>query len=85
MMTLTLPNDESNIQFEKTMLAMVTFGIGEIVGCIFIGRVIDKMGSKKAVYFTSTIVILMTAVTLAFIIIGKFNFLAFLLCFMWGL
>jgi predicted MFS family arabinose efflux permease len=30
----------------KSMLAMVSLGIGEIVGAIFIGQVIDKIGNR---------------------------------------
>ncbi len=30
------------------MMAMVIFGIGELIGCFFIGLIVDKKGSKFA-------------------------------------
>lgn len=38
----------SNTRFEYSMLAMVVFGIGEIVGGLLIGQVVDRKSSKLA-------------------------------------
>lgn len=32
----------------KSMFSMVSLGIGEIVGSLFIGQVIDKLGNRYA-------------------------------------
>jgi len=66
------------------MLAMVLFGIGEILGCFFIGYIVDKKGSKIAVLVNLCVMALMTTVTLIFIIVFKFNWIAFVMCFLWG-
>lgn len=66
------------------MLAMVVFGVGEVVGCFFIGQVIDKYGSKAATLVILALLTIMAALTLAFIGVWKFNFLAYLMCLAWG-
>ena len=37
-------------------MVMMAFGLGEILGCFFLGYIVDKFGSKKAV--TANLVIL---------------------------
>jgi predicted MFS family arabinose efflux permease len=39
------------------MLAMVVFGIGELCGCLFIGKIIDKTNSKFAAIVDVIIII----------------------------
>ena len=67
------------------MLAMVCFGFGEIIGCFFIGWIVDKYGSKLAVVCNLFIMLSMGAFTVAFILVYKFNWLAYLMCLMWGI
>ncbi len=66
------------------MLAMVNFGVGEILGCFFIGAIADKFGSKIAVIFNVCIIVLMTLSTLSFIYAYEFGWMAFLMTFLWG-
>lgn len=42
---------------------MVAFGAGEVLGCYFIGWVVDKFGSKKTAYVNIGVCIAMTAAT----------------------
>ena len=63
---------------------MVAFGVGEVLGCFFIGFIVDRLGSKIAVYFNELIILIMTVFTIAFIIVFEYNILAFIMCFMWG-
>jgi MFS family permease len=44
----TIPGDDTNDKFMKSMFAMVALGIGEMVGGLFIGQIIDRYGNKKA-------------------------------------
>jgi MFS family permease len=46
---------------------MTGLGIGEIIGGLFIGYVVDKFGTKTAIVCNFIIIILMNAITLAFI------------------
>lgn len=66
------------------MLAMVLFGVGEILGCFYIGFIVDRYGSKAAIFHNLAIMLIMGGITMAFILVYKFNFLAYLMCFIWG-
>jgi predicted MFS family arabinose efflux permease len=81
--TITGSND-TDIKLEKSMLAMIVFGVGEVCGCLFIGQMIDNYGSKMVSLINVAIIVLMTFVTLAFLGINQFNLLAFLMTFLWG-
>ena len=52
--TDTLPEDE---KFELSMLAMVSLGVGEIVGAIGMGIIVDKIGSKKSCWINVILVL----------------------------
>lgn len=86
MMSDTLEKDgrDEHNQFKLPMLAMVLFGVGEIIGCFYIGLIVDRYGSKVATIHNLFIILIMAGFTFAFIIVYKFNWLAFVMCFMWG-
>ena len=67
------------------MIAMVLFGLGEILGCFYIGFIVDRWGSKRAAFHNIVIVLIMGGITMGFIVQYEFGALAFLMCFMWGL
>ena len=75
---------QADQQFKATM-AMVAFGVGEVLGCFFIGWVVDRFGSRNAAWTNVTICLIMTALTLVFLILNEYNALAFVMCFMWGI
>ena len=64
---------------------MIAFGVGEILGCFFIGWVVDKFGSRKAAWVNVGICAIMTGVTLAFLMVNEYNALAYAMTFMWGI
>ena len=66
------------------MLAMVLFGVGEVLGCFFIGFFIDRYGSRVAAIVNVVIIVIMGGVTVGFILVFKYNALAFIMCFFWG-
>ncbi len=66
------------------LLAMVLFGVGEILGSFFIGFFIDKIGSKLTVFINLAIIAIMGGVTLGYILVEKWNVLAWFMCFFWG-
>lgn len=76
--------NDSSKKLERSMIAMVIFGVGEVCGCVFIGQMIDSCGSKFVSIINVFIILAMTIVTLGFIGINQFNLLAFLMTFMWG-
>ena len=86
MMSDSLQQDgkDEHDQFKLSMLAMVLFGVGEILGCFFIGFIVDRYGSKVATVFNLFIILIMGLLTIGFIHNYKYGALAFLMCFFWG-
>ena len=71
-------------RFELANYAFIMFGLGEILGCFFIGYIVDKYGSRPATYANIVIMSVMTAITILSCIIYDYGFLSFLMCFLWG-
>lgn len=69
----------------KAVLSTIAFGVGEILGCFFIGWVVDKFGSRKAAWVNVGICLVMTIVTLAFLLVNRYGALAYIMAFMWGI
>jgi MFS family permease len=65
-MSKTLGGD-SNYQFKWSMLAMVGFGLGEVLGGFLIGWIVDRFGTKVAVLTNLVTILIMFGVTSAFI------------------
>jgi hypothetical protein len=63
---------------------MVLFGLGEILGAFFIGFFIDRIGSKLCTFINIGIIAIMGGVSLGYIILEKWNALAWIMCFFWG-
>ena len=63
---------------------MIAFGVGEVLGCFFIGFVVDKFGSKNGATVNVGIIAVMTGITLWFIIQNEYGILAFVMTFLWG-
>ena len=55
------------------MLAMIAFGVGEVLGCFFIGYFVDRFGSKVASVVNIILVILMTFSTLGYCIYWEYG------------
>ncbi len=80
-------NDKDNEQYKYkiSMLCMVSFGVGEVLGCFFIGFFIDKIGSKISSLINVVLVVLMGVVTIVFVKWPSFSFyLGHVMCFFWG-
>ena len=84
MISGSIPNDSEDDQFFKSMLTMVSFGFGEIFGCFFIGQIVDRVGSKKAVFVNVGILIVMMGFTFGFLFNYEYGVLCFLMAFYWG-
>lgn len=83
-MSLTLPDDSTDSQFQKTMLAMVAFGVGSVVGCLVIGQVVDRYSSKKAAVVNLTFICVTMGTAFTFEVEWTYGVAAFAMCFMWG-
>ena len=79
-----MPEESDSVKLERSMTAMVVFGFGEVFGGLIIGQVIDAKGSRFVAVLNTLIVLLMSSVTLLFIGLYEFSWLAFLVTFLWG-
>jgi len=68
----------------KCLFAMVSLGLGEIVGGFYIGQVIDKLGNKAASVSNLVFVALQTLIVLVYIYRNKYTLLVFAMTFIWG-
>lgn len=86
MIVSTFPEDQrgSNLALGSASYAMIMFGVGEILGCFFIGWIVDHFGSYKATIANVLIMLVMGIFTVLFAAVDKFNILAFFMCFLWG-
>ena len=50
-----------------SMLCMISFGFGEVLGCFFIGVFIDKIGSKISAIINVVLVAIMGGITILFL------------------
>ena len=66
------------------MMAMVVFGIGEIIGCFLIGYIVDKYGSRVASFMNTALILSAIVTTLFFLHNEEFGNLAYLMAFIWG-
>ncbi|CDW83344.1 major facilitator superfamily protein [Stylonychia lemnae] len=80
----TIQSDSEDQQMMKSLFAMVSLGIGEIVGGFYVGQIIDKFGSKTASISNIALVGMQTIVVLAFIYNNKFSLMVFVMTFIWG-
>jgi predicted MFS family arabinose efflux permease len=66
------------------MLAMVALGFGEIAGAILMGRIVDKLGSKKTSLVNVVLVLIATIFVLNFLYLNRYSVFAFFMTFFWG-
>jgi predicted MFS family arabinose efflux permease len=66
------------------MLAMMSLGVGEIFGSYFMGRFIDKFGSKNSSIVNMFLILAATLIVIYYLFRNDFGFLAFFMAFMWG-
>ena len=66
------------------MLAMVSFGFGEVFGCFFLGVIIDRFGSRKSVFANIILLSITTLFTLIFLVEYDYDVITFVMTFAWG-
>ena len=63
---------------------MIFFGVGELFGGQIMGFVVDKFGSKVTTLKNVFLAMLMTAVTFTSVDMCEYNYMTFIMCFVWG-
>jgi MFS family permease len=73
-----------NQKLMKAFEAMTFLGVGEIVGGLLIGKVIDKIGGKVCGILTIISIFMQTIAVNEFLHSNNFSFLSYFLTFSWG-
>ncbi|CDW90286.1 major facilitator superfamily protein [Stylonychia lemnae] len=76
---------DDQYKFSQSMLTMVSFGIGEIVGSLVSGFMIDKYGNKKTVLLNILLISIQTIIMIICMIDYRFSYFSYFLTFTWGL
>lgn len=63
---------------------MVIFGVGELLGGLTQGYIIDYVGSKKTCFYNVVLIAIQGVVTIISIDQMQYNWMTFLMCFIWG-
>lgn len=63
---------------------MCGLGVGEIVGGIGMGIIVDKIGAKKSSLINSLLILIQTVLVCIYIEIDNYSFLAYAMTFAWG-
>lgn len=66
-------------------MAMATLGIGEILGALVVGHIVDKIGAKKSSLINVVLIFIQTIVVIIYIIIDSYSWLAFIMTLIWGI
>mmetsp|Transcript_20383 Transcript_20383/g.31114 ORF Transcript_20383/g.31114 Transcript_20383/m.31114 type:complete len:169 (+) Transcript_20383:1061-1567(+) len=66
------------------LMAMIWFGVGEVLGGIAEGFIIDIVGSRRTTWFNALICLAMTAVTIWSLDRLTYDWVTKLMCFLWG-
>lgn len=66
------------------MFAMIALGIGEILGGIAMGLIVDRIGSKKACFINIANVINACAIVIIYIMKDDYTNLVYVMTFAWG-
>jgi len=77
--------DNTAGQNEQALLAMTLLGAGEIMGGNLVGSVRDRAGNRAALVLELGLVVAGASSVLIFNQHNKFNYLAYLMCFVRGL
>jgi hypothetical protein len=77
-------DEKSKKEFELSMLAMVSLGVGEIVGSISMGLVVDHFGAKRSSFLNMFFIGSAAMLVVIYIYIDTFSWMAFLMTFLWG-
>lgn len=73
-----------NDKDSKVLFALIALGFGEVLGGLLLGLIIDKIGSKKTSLINFSVIIILISVTILSINSEKYNWLTYVMCFLWG-
>jgi len=85
MIAASVAENDINTKIMKSLLTLMSLGLGEIVGSLSIGPIIDKYPSSITTYITLSLILIQIILALLFVSNPVYGFLCFALTFFWGL
>ena len=82
---LQLPGKSDTDQLQSALFGLVAFGVGEVIAGFIHGLLIDKIGSRATTFVNMSIILVVIIVTELSLYQLEYNWLSFLMCFLWGL
>ena len=82
--TIKVHGGDDHAQFFWPLMAMIAFGLGDMVGAFLEGQLVDRLGTQKSLVGLLVIILTCAATTLVFNEIHEFTALAFVMSFFWG-
>jgi predicted MFS family arabinose efflux permease len=64
---------------------MCGLGVGEIIGGIVMGMIVDKIGAKKSCFVNMFLILLQTILVCAYIVGDSYGYLAYIMTIAWGI
>lgn len=84
MIESSVTGESEGARLEKSMFALVSLGVGEIVGALLIGQVIDRMGNRPAIICTVASVAIQATFLVIFHWQNSYGVLTHVMTFFWG-
>lgn len=78
-------DEPKEVQFELSMLAMVSLGVGEIFGAVGMGYIVDHIGAKRSSILNMVMIAIAAFSVIVFLWMETYSWFAFLMTFLWGL
>ncbi len=78
------PEYEENLKFQDSMMAMMSLGVGEVLGGIIMGWVVDKFGTKLSCFVNIVNIFLASTLVIFYLYVDTYSWLAYLMTFVWG-
>ena len=72
-------------KLSMSLFAMIPLGLGEVIGALIIGKIVDKYGPKVGIVYIMTLTVIAFGVLFAYIAVFEFGPLTFIMTFLWGL
>ena len=85
LMTDTMPHNWSeNEQLELSLLAMIPLGVGQMLGGLLIGQVVDRLGMRAALGVAAASVTVAIGLMLVYVWFFQFGTITLFVTFLWG-
>ena len=80
----TIPDEDEDVQLTAGLYALSVLGVGEMVGSLLMGQIVDKLTNKLGCITNMINVILVWLISFEMIRVEEPGFIVYLFTFAWG-